>query len=424
MVRMPRRTRLLSLAVALGVGLAALVGSPDPAAARPALVPPANDDAAAVDALLHKRLNNPRLGSDVGLVVLDAATGAVVSQQDADTPMLPASNMKIVTAVAALATLGADARLRTTVRQGATAADVVLEGGGDPLLTTTELRKLANRTAKALPAGTPVVVHVDDDLFPRTGKARGWTRTYLGSEAARVEALARVGDYSTDPSANAAKVFVAQLTKRAVPATLGPDADGGSGTVLAQTDGHSVSDAVAVMLAHSENNVAEVLHRQVAVASGVTADWAGARSAVEQVLRGAGIDASGQVLDDGSGLSRTDRVTPRFLADVLRYARVLKPAAFTSMFEPDALPVAGRTGTLITGFGRYVTKHASCARGLVQAKTGSLFDTTSLSGIAHTVSGGERIFSVLVNNRPQRYSALSTRQAIDGLTATMTGCWD
>ena len=78
MVRMPRRTRLLSLAVAVGVGLAALVGSPDPAAARPALVPPANDDAAAVDLLLHKRLNNPRLGSDVGLVVLDAATGAVV----------------------------------------------------------------------------------------------------------------------------------------------------------------------------------------------------------------------------------------------------------------------------------------------------------------------------------------------------------
>jgi hypothetical protein len=31
---------------------------------------------------------------------------------------------------------------------------------------------------------------------------------------------------------------------------------------------------------------------------------------------------------------------------------------------------------------------------------------------------------MLVNNRPQRYSALATRQALDGLGATITGCWD
>lgn len=418
------RTRLLTAAV-LVVGAGLVTTTVGPAAfARPATVLTANDDATSVDALLHKRLGNPRLGNDVGMIVLDATSGAVVSQQDADTPMLPASNMKIVTAVAVLAKLGGETVLRTTVRQGATPADIVLEGGGDPLLTTSELQKLARLTAKALPAGTPVVVHVDDDLFPRTGKAKGWTRTYLGSEAARVEALARIGDYSSEPSANAASVFAAQLRKKGVPTSIGPEADGGQGAVIAQTDGHPVADAVAVMLAHSENNVAEVLHRQVAVASGVRADWAGATSAVEQVLRDAGIDPSGQVLDDGSGLSRKDRVTPRFLADVLRHARVQKPGPFTSMFEPDALPVAGQTGTLITGFGRYVTKHARCARGAVQAKTGSLFDTTALSGVARTVSGGERIFSVLVNDRPQRYSALSTRQAIDGLTATMTGCWD
>lgn len=414
-----RRAPLATAAV-LATALAVLTV---PAPAAQAVSPAANDDAASVDALLHKRLGNPRLGAHVGMVVLDAQTGAVVSQQGADTPMRPASNLKIVTAVAVLSRVGADTRLRTTVRQGATPADVVLEGGGDPLLSTRDLQQLAKRTAKALPADTRVTVHVDEDLFTRTGKAPGWTRTYLGSEAARVEALARLGDYSRDPSTNAARIFVARLKQLGVRAALGPDADGGQGTVLAQTDGHTVADAVAVMLSHSENNVAEVLFRQVAVASGAPTDWAGSRSAVEQTLRDAGIDPRGQTIHDGSGLSRTDRVTPRFLVDVLRYARTQRPASFVSMFAPNALPVAGQTGTLITGFGRYVTKHAKCARGQVQAKTGSLFDTTSLSGIAHTVSGGERIFSVLVNDRPQRYSALSTRQAIDGLTATMTGCW-
>jgi D-alanyl-D-alanine carboxypeptidase len=59
----------------------------------------------------------------------------------------------------------------------------------------------------------------------------------------------------------------------------------------------------------------------------------------------------------------------------------------------------------------------------VYAKTGSLYDTISLSGVAVTVAGGERLFSILVNHRPQRYSALSARQVLDGLTATITGCW-
>jgi serine-type D-Ala-D-Ala carboxypeptidase/endopeptidase (penicillin-binding protein 4) len=127
---------------------------------------------------------------------------------------------------------------------------------------------------------------------------------------------------------------------------------------------------------------------------------------------------------DGSGLSRKDRVSPRFLAGVLRFARVTKPQRFTDIFDPDALPVSGRTGTLATAYGRYVTKHARCARGDVHAKTGSLFDTIGLSGVAETTAGEERLFSILVNHRPQRYSALSSRQVLDGLTATITGCWD
>ncbi len=410
------RIRLVALAVTAAV-LTAPVATASTDNAR------GTDDVGAVDTLLHKRLANPRLGSHVGMLVVDARTGADVSAQAADQLLRPASNLKIVTAVAVLARVGADTALRTTVRQGATATDVVLEGGGDPLLTTRDLRQLAARVAKRIPTGTPVTVHVDDDLFARTGRAPGWTGSYLGAEAARVDALARFGDYSRDPSGNAAAVFAAALTSRGLPASIGPAVDAGAGPVLARTPGHTVAQAVAVMLSRSENNVAEVLFRQVAVATGVPADWAGSRAAVERTLREAGVDPTGQVIRDGSGLSRANRVSPRFLVNVLRLARVQRPAVFASMFTSDALPVAGQTGTLITGFGRYVTKQASCARGLVQAKTGSLFDTTALSGLAHTSSGAERIFSVLVNDRPQRYPALATRQAIDGLTATMTGCW-
>lgn len=412
----PMRPSRLVLAGALTLALTASTVS----AAVPALAAPDP----VVDALVTKRLDNPRLGGNVALLAVDATTGEVVSDHGAERLMRPASNMKIVTAVTALAALGPDTRFVTRVRAGATPTDIVLEGGGDPLLSTKDLRRLATRTAKALPAGVPVVVHVDDDLFPDTPKAPGWTGSYIPSVAASVEALARVWDYSRDPSANAAAVFVAQLTRKGVPATLGPDADAGEGAVLAETPGTTVADAVRVMLRISENNVAEVLYRQVARAVGQPADWAGAQAAAEQVLRSLGVDPTGMALLDGSGLSRKDRVSPRFLVDVVRVARVVDPARFAVMFEDEAMPIGGRSGTLDDRYGRFVTRQSRCAAGEVRAKTGTLFDTVGLSGVVTTTAGGERLFSILVNDRPQRFSTLSTRQAVDGLAATINGCWD
>ena len=97
---------------------------------------------------------------------------------------------------------------------------------------------------------------------------------------------------------------------------------------------------------------------------------------------------------------------------------------FTTMFEDGAMPLAGRSGTLDDHYGRFVTRHARCAQGAVTAKTGTLFDTVGLSGVARRPDGSERIFSILVNDRPQRVSTLSTRQAVDGLAATVVGCWN
>lgn len=421
MPRHPRPRRTALRAISWVVGTVLLTGA---ALAPAATARPSEPTDPAVDALLAKRLDNPRIGDRVGLLVLDAATGQVVSQHDAEGRYLPASNMKIVTAVTALATMGATTRLTTTVRAGATPTDVILEGGGDPLLTTEHLLRLAKRTARGLAPAVPIVVHVDDDRFPDTRRGPGWTSSYIPYVVAPVEALGRLGDYSTDPSRNAAMVFVQRLRALGVPATLGEDADAGDGTVLAQTRGHTVDQVVSLMLSRSENNVAEVLYRQVAVATGVEASWDGARAATEAVLRSLGVEPAGMALLDGSGLSRKNRVSPRFLVDVLRVARVTNPGPFAAMFEADALPVSGRTGTLATAYGRYVTKQSRCAQGDVHAKTGSLFDTITLAGVAATEDGDERLFAMLVNDRPQRFSALSTRQALDGLTATITGCWD
>ncbi|MBI1352536.1 MAG: D-alanyl-D-alanine carboxypeptidase/D-alanyl-D-alanine-endopeptidase [Actinomycetales bacterium] len=376
-----------------------------------------------VDVLISKRIENKRLGNTVGLLAVDAATGEVISDHSSDRPMLPASNMKIVTAFNALGALGPDTRFVTRVRAGATPGELILEGGGEPLLSTRDLRRLANKSARTLPAGTPITVHVDDDLFQDTGRAPGWPSGYVPSVVSNVHALARIWDYSKDPSANAAAVFVKRLTALGYPVTLGAPADAGDAAVIAATKGTTVADAVRVMLRISENNVAEVLYRQVAAGSGFPTTWAGSRQAAETVLTNLGVDPTGMSLLDGSGLSRNDRVSPRFLVNVLRVARVTNPAPFSVMFEDTALPIAGVSGTLDDRYGRFTTKQSRCAQGEIRAKTGTLHDTISLSGISMSADG-ERIFSILVNNRPERYYPIYTRQAVDGLAATINGCWN
>ncbi len=377
-----------------------------------------------INAKLTKRIGNARLGSDFSVVVLDAATREVVFSQHGDASMLPASNMKLMTAVNTVATVGPETTFRTAVFAGAGPGDITLQGGGDPMLTTTDLKSLAKAATATLDPSTPVIVSTDLNLFPAASLGPGWQRGYLPSSAAPVTALARLGDYSMNPSDRAVSTFIAKLRSLGFTAKRGAEVDvPASATPIAGSADHTAGDAIRLMLSVSENNVAEVLYRHVALASGRAATWRGARSAAESTLAALGIDTAGLVLNDGSGLSRTNRVTALALANVVRLSTAGDKARFAVMYAPDAMPTSGTSGTLDDAFGRYNTKPSRCAQGAVRAKTGTLSDTIGLSGVAIGADGQEKVFAILVNHRPQRFSALSTRQAADGLAATITGCW-
>ncbi len=90
--------------------------------------------------------------AEIAFVVADAETGAVVTAQAADRPMIPASTAKIATMVSALELLGPDFRFQTRVlatgapdAAGVLSGDLILAGGGDPLLTPQDLYGLAVR---------------------------------------------------------------------------------------------------------------------------------------------------------------------------------------------------------------------------------------------------------------------------------------
>lgn len=405
---------------------AAPVAAPvDPPAEQPIVAPRAptiaSTSARRVDRLLQRRWHDGRIGRAFGMLVIDAQTGEVISAHNPDRPMRAASNMKLVTAVNALASMGPDKRFSTKVFAGSTARDVILQGAGDPLLTTSGLQRLADRTARQLKRGQRAVVHVDGDLFAPRRKGPGW----LNYSVASVQALARLHDNSKSPSRNAASVFTARLRSHGIRATLGANRDAiGGARLLASAPGHTVAESLAYMLAYSESNIAEVLFRQTAIATGHKPTWKGGARAAKVTLESLGVSTHDVQLLDGSGLSRLDRLTPRFLTSMLRVAKVEQPERFAAMFRTSAMPVAGVSGTLTPAYGRYSTYPSRCASGRVQAKTGTLFDTIALSGVATTKSDGMRIFSFIVNERPRAHTPLSTRRAIDGLAATVEGCWD
>lgn len=337
-----------------------------------------------LDARLEHRVDDRRIGRQVAFMVLDES-GQVIAAHDPDRGMQPASNMKLVTAIAAVAALGAGHRFPTMVLQGARPSDVIIQGSGDPLLTRSTLVQLAKATAAHFRRGARIVVHVDGDLFSPPSRSVGWIRGFIGHTVAGVQALAVFGDHARWSSRNAAATFTAALRSRGLRATLGRNQDATpDATLLARAQGHTVAQSIAVMLSRSDSSIAEVLFRHLALATGRRGTWAGAREAVLEVVTSLGVDPSGMRIDDGSGLSRDDRISTRFVASLLHVAAVQQPERFAAIFARNALPVAGRTGTLARSLGRYSTAPSRCAQGKVRAKTGTIFGTIALPGVAQT----------------------------------------
>ena len=109
---------------------------------------------------------------------------------------------------------------------------------------------------------------------------------------------------------------------------------------------------------------------------------------VHLMWRQIGLRTEGCRFVDGSGLSRSNRLTPRFLVGLLTYMRTQSPEAGAFV---HTLPIAGSDGTL------RVRMTGTCAAGNIRAKTGFLTGASTLSGYVDTC-GQQLCFSIMMNN--------------------------
>jgi D-alanyl-D-alanine carboxypeptidase/D-alanyl-D-alanine-endopeptidase (penicillin-binding protein 4) len=118
----------------------------------------------------------------------------------------------------------------------------------------------------------------------------------------------------------------------------------------------------------------------------VPGSWEDGAEAVKAFMTELGIDHSGLVVTDGSGLSRQNRVTSRLISDLLTkmYARP-DGRAFRQSFS-----VAGKDGTL--------RNRMKDVRGHVFAKTGYIGGVRACSGYVKTRQGKWLAFSIIYNN--------------------------
>ncbi|PWU43330.1 D-alanyl-D-alanine carboxypeptidase/D-alanyl-D-alanine-endopeptidase [Micromonospora globispora] len=410
-----------------------------------------------VRAALEPLVRAAALGERVNVSVADVTTGQALYGNGQDAPTVPASVTKLATAVTVLAARGPGYRIPTRAVAGPNPGEVVIVGGGDPTLAVDKdgfypgaarLDALAAQVRTALGGTAPTKVIVDSSLFSGPVYGPGWDAdiptggfgaaiTALMTDGARRDpeaarktfddthgAAERVPQPDLTAGRQFAKLFglsgdAAEVKRGKAPAAPGAGASAGApapGTELGKVESLPMVRLVDIMISDSDNVIAETLARQVALARDKPASFAGGAAATDAVIGELGLPADEISLADGSGLSRTDRISPSLLTDLLTLAGNGSHPELAAIF--GGLPVAGWSGTLDDRYEAAVTKAGA---GVVRAKTGTLTGVNAIAGLVTTADGRLLTFAVLTDQAPAG-TLDETRQALDRITSALARC--
>lgn len=331
--------------------------------------------------------------------------------------VIPASNLKVLVAAVAVEVLGAGSVFTTKVVgpspvNGVVEGDVYLVGGGDPVLSEawyTEPSAARKRppihatSAETLPkaltaAGITAIdgsIIGDGSRYDDERHPPGWSDDIIASiDGVPVgglvldDSITQAGGINADPAASAASAFRRMLRDAGVSvngsATVGVAPT--DAAVLATVTSAPLSDIVNEMLATSDNLTAEMLVKEIGLATSGEGTREAGLAAIAATLTEWGVPAGSVVLTDGSGLSRDNRVTCEALLQVLQ-----RGAADDVVGA--GLAVAGQDGSTLDG-----TFEDAGLAGVLRAKTGSLREVKALCG--YFPAGDGEVAFVLILNGP------------------------
>jgi len=338
-------------------------------------------------------------------------------------PVMPASLMKLLTGSAALAILGPDTRLVTTLEgpavgaDGVVRGDVYLVGGGDPLLYTAgfqqtreyrdqpynDFNQLADRVKAAGITQIDGSILGDDSRYDAQRSVSTWEASYqkdeqvgalsalqvnwgeagLENDPNRTARNRRLGD----PPALAATTLRTLLEQRGIkvtgPGIAGHRPAGPPGKELARLESHTIRELVGEMESFSDNNTAELLTKEIGLRSANSGTTQAGVAAILAHLRDLQLPLSGINLADGSGLDRNNRLSCNLVVALLDRSGPESDLA-------KAMAIIGHTGTM-------KKRKLPFADGRVTAKTGTLKDVVALAGFERTTPGSTITFVSIQN---------------------------
>ncbi|WP_173922298.1 D-alanyl-D-alanine carboxypeptidase/D-alanyl-D-alanine-endopeptidase [Agromyces sp. Marseille-P2726] len=384
------------------------------------------------------RAADPRL-ANLQAQVMNATTGEVLYDRGGTTPSRTASVMKVLTSAAALSVLGPEYRTTTTVVKGAEPGSAVLVGGGDVTLSSTpsgsatvypgaahldELAAQVRAAWDADPSNPPLTKLVlDASLFAGDEWQPSWDPaereygympniTALMVDGDRDDPYAETSWRSGDPIGRAGDAFARELG--GISAIERGTAPAGA-PVLGEVASPTVAQLVDKALVVSDNAVAEMLGRLVAIETGAGNTFADINAGVLQGLAAYGLDTTGIVVVDGSGLSDDNAVPPSYLTRL--FVKINAREGNLGVIL-DGLPVSGERGSL-----SYADRFAgdnAVADGAVSAKTGWIETGYTLSGVIRAQDGATLTFAIYALGDVTD----EAKQAIDTLTTGFFLCGD
>ncbi|MDB9517756.1 D-alanyl-D-alanine carboxypeptidase/D-alanyl-D-alanine-endopeptidase [Roseofilum reptotaenium CS-1145] len=182
-------------------------------------------------------------------------------------------------------------------------------------------------------------------------------------------------------------------------------------TELAFVESPTVGELIEEVNKESNNVYAEALLRQLGARSNFAPHNDTLAKSLEEaklILTRLGVTPNSFRLNDGSGLSRHNLVSPESLVQTLR---IMANSPWADLYQ-NSLPIAGVSGTLSWRF------RNSLAEGNVQAKTGALSGVVSLAGYLQPPDFEPLVFSIMVNQSDLKTQEVRT--AIDEIVLLLT----
>lgn len=159
--------------------------------------------------------------------------------------------------------------------------------------------------------------------------------------------------------------------------------------LLYEHDSLPLAEVIRLVNKYSNNVMARHLMLTLGVEKyGPPATVESGRNAIRVWLANRGIEMPGFVIDNGSGLSRAERVTARGLGEML-------DRAWHSPFMPEfaaSLPLSATDGTLRNRF------KSPGMQGRIRLKTGHLDNVSALAGFVNAASGKTYVVVIIVNH--------------------------